>query len=874
MDEPDSPTGSAESPAAALDRFMDLLLRGRGGDVEEFLAAHPELPPAEAARLRKVARALGGLRPSGAAGPLPFERLGPYRLLQRLGAGGMGIVYLAEDERLGRRVALKVVRPELAASPEITARFEREARAVARLNHEHIVTVFEAGKIGEVAFLAMEYIEGQSLDEVFAEARARHGHVPVTSLLRWVRDVARALEAAHAAGVVHRDIKPSNVRITGADGESEEGRALLLDFGLALAPDSASLSRTGQVQGTLYYASPEQISGSASKTDARTDIWSLGVTLYEGLTGHRPFEGERTEEVLYRIVSREPVAPRELAPDLARDAETVVLKALEKDRERRYANAGAFAGDLDALLEGRPVSARPSSAITKAWKWGRRKPAHATSVALSALLLVGGPLVLAAIQTRHARALRAERDIAEARTVDLEQIAMFQGNAVGGIEPTEMAAHMLQTLEDEARAAWADAGLSPEVVDERTATLRELLSDVNTTNVAIATLRHDIIEPALHTARDKFTERPKVQGMLLHTIGATCWSLGFVDLALESQKTAYAALTEHAPPDDRDRVVAGANLGYYLFASGNAAEAEPHMRASVEALTRLHGPDDDRTLSARQNLAMLTRALGDLEECEAILRDVLAIRRRTKGDAGAETLQSLSSLGALLLLRERPDEAAPMMREAYERRRDTLGPAHEATLNSANNLGVLLRKLQQTAAAVDVFREAYDAARANLGDKHPTTTNLRTGLGETLSACDRTAEAEPLLRESVAVSSEVSGPLHPDTLFRVWRHGAALIELERAEEALTLLRDVGDRARAESGPDSDHVQRLLAGEVRALTALGRFAEAAAALEAARPATPVTKALAEAADALFAAWAPGEASPERDAAAERWRAPSR
>jgi tetratricopeptide (TPR) repeat protein/predicted Ser/Thr protein kinase len=869
MDEPDdSPDGLAESPAAALDRYMDLLLRGRGGDVEEFLAAHPELLAAEAARLRKVARALGGLRPSGAAGPLPFERLGPYRLLQRLGAGGMGIVYLAEDERLGRRVALKVVRPELAASSETSARFEREARAVARLNHEHIVTVFEAGRIGDVAFLAMEYIAGQSLDEAFTEARARHGHVPLRDLLHWIRDVARALEAAHTAGVVHRDVKPSNVRINVA------GNALLLDFGLALAPDSASLSRTGQVQGTLYYASPEQVSGGGAKVDARTDVWSLGVTLYEGLTGLRPFDGERTEEVLYRIVSKEPIAPRELVPDLARDVETVALKALEKDRERRYASAGAFANDLDALLEGRPVSARPTSAITKAWKWSRRKPAHATSFVLGSLLVVGAPLVFATVQTRHARALQAERDVAAARAVDLEQIAMFQGNAVGGIEPTEMAAHMLRVLEDEARAGWAAAGVQPEVVDERAATLRELLSTANTTNVAVATLRHDVIEPALRTARDKFTERPKVQGMLLHTIGGTCWSLGFVDLALEAQKTAYAVLAEHTPPDDPDRVVAGANLGYYIFASGNAAEAEPYMRASAESLTRLHGADDDRTLNARQNLALVLRALGELDECESIMRDVLAIRRRTKGESGEDTLKSLSTLGALLLVRERPDEAAPMMREAYERRRDTLGPAHEATLTSANNLGVLLRRLEQTAASVEVFREAYGAARAHLGDKHPTTTYLRTGLGETLCASDGTAEAEPLLRESVAISSEVSGPLHPDTLFRVWRHADALIELERAEEALVLLRDVGGRARAESGPDGDHVQRLLAGEVQALTALGRYPEAAASLEAARPAGPVTKALAEAADALFAAWAAGEASPEREAAAERWRAPSR
>ncbi|MEZ6014415.1 MAG: serine/threonine-protein kinase [Planctomycetota bacterium] len=839
----------------AVDQFVDQLLRGSGPDLAAFLAQHPDLDAAERARLEKLARVLGGrAAETPAPGALPFERLGAYRLVARLGAGGMGLVYLAEDTRLGRRIALKVVRPELAASPEALARFEREARAVAKLSHEHIVTVFEAGRIDDIAFLAMEYVPGRSLDELFAEARAAQTRVPVRPLLRHGLEIARALEAAHAAGIVHRDVKPSNVRVT------PDGRALLLDFGLAFDAASAALSRTGQVHGTLFYASPEQVAGGAQKVDARTDVWSLGVTLYEGLTGRRPFEGERTEEVLRRIMTSEPVAPRALAPDLPRDAETVVLKALEQDRERRYASAAAFAADLEALLAGRPVLARPSGSVTKAWKWSRRKPAHATSLALGALLVIGGPITFAAVQARHARALEKERNIAQERADDLEELAAFQGKAVGRIHPERMAEHLVEALDQEARAAWAAAGHDAGEQDARAQRLSELIADANTTNVAVAALREDILQPAIEAARSEFVARPRLQGMLLHSIAATCWELGLFDLALDTEQSAYALLAAHAGADDRDLLAARANLGQLLFEFGRHDEAEPHLRAAAASLARTRGPEDNSALLARQNLALLLRARGELDECEAIFRDVLELRRRTRGGADEGTVQAIANLGALLLLRGRAEESEPLLREAYERRRDTPGTDFDARLTSANNLGVLLRKLERLDDATQVFRESFEAARKELGDRHPTTTFLRTNLAQVLAAAGSDEEAEPLLRAAVSTSSEVSGPLHADTLFRVWRLGELLLKLERPEDALDAVRGACDAARAELGVDAVAVQRLIAVEVQALVALRRYDDAAAALTAGKPSTAPAAPLSAAAEALIAAAPPEIATP--------------
>ena len=879
----------------ALDALVDRLLRGESCDVEAFLGAHPELAPAEIARVRKLARVLGR-SPRGAAG-LPFERLGPYRLLERLGAGGMGIVYLAEDERLGRRVALKLVRPELAASAETSARFEREARAVAKLAHEHIVTVFEAGRIDDVAYLAMELVPGKSLEELYAEARLTQTPLAARELLRWIRDVGRALAAAHAAGIVHRDVKPSNIRIT------PEKKALLVDFGLALAPDSATLSRSGEVQGTLYYISPEQLA-ARGPVDGRSDVWSLGVTLYEGVTGHRPFEGASAEEVLYQIVSREPLAPRALVPALARDLETVVLKALEKEPARRYASASELADELDCLLEGRPVRARPTGPVTRAWKWSRRKPVHALALGLGALVAVGGPLGFALVQGRHARALERERDrveaerkiadeqrlIAEERTKDLERLTLFQAETIGNIQPLALGEELIALLEEELRQARLEAGASEEEAAAELETLARLVAGVSAADIGARTLRTQLLEPAIRRAREDFGARPKLQGMLLHSVAATAWSLGNAELALETQRAAYEILVASVPEDDRDRLVARANLGHYLQSAGRLKEAEPLMRAAAEDLARMHGEDDERTLNARHNVAMLLYSLGQMDDAIALETLVLERRKRVNGPASLEALSSLSSLGGLYYAAGRYAEAEPAMVAAYEGRLAALGPAHENTLTSANNLATLYHRLGRQADALRVQRQAYEGARTVLGDEHRTTQILRSNLGEILATAGEEEEAVALLRASVDGLRKSAGPLHGDTLlvssklvgalrqlgrageavdeFEPARAAAAaelgadaivlrpltlalvraLRELEARDEALALVHGVLPTLRTELGPEDRVVQQWLALEISLLVESERLAEAEATLAAGRPTTPTAE-LAEAIGAL-------------------------
>ena len=333
---------------------------GQDPDVEALLAGAPDLAPTEREKLRRIAAAFGTHGASAAtdttrAAGLPFAELGPYKLLSRMGEGGMGVVYLAEHRFLRRRVALKVIRPELALSHSTRQRFQHEAMRIARLRHENIVRVFDAGEHEGVAFLAMEAVEGPGLDELLQAASRAGERLDVVSAARYARDIALALQCAHSAGIIHRDVKPSNVRITA------DGRALLLDFGLSLADEISALSSPGQFRGTPQYASPEQIEPGAAEIDARTDVYSLGVTLYECVSGQVPFAGASMIQLFHEILARDPPAPRRLNERVDEVLNGIVLRAMQKRRELRFADAGEMAHALDDWIQsaGRAAPAAP-----------------------------------------------------------------------------------------------------------------------------------------------------------------------------------------------------------------------------------------------------------------------------------------------------------------------------------------------------------------------------------------------------------------------------------------------------------------------------------------------------------------------------------
>ncbi len=441
MSAPDRPEEKQEAGGDALSRLVEeclLSIESEGSRaLERLCAAHPEQAASLRRRIEALVRA-GLLEPEGSADARIPEKLGEFRLEERLGSGGMGVVYRARQSDPARTVALKLIRPELLFFPGARERFRREVEAVARLDHPGIVRIYAVGEEKGVPFFAMEYVEGATLAALLRllknrDPQALNGRALFEALWRvlggnagaepaapelfmgsWAQtccrialQVAEALAHAHERGVLHRDIKPSNIMLT------KDGRALLLDFGLASAEGAHSLTRAGAQLGSLPYMAPEQVLGDHSQIDVRTDVYGLGVTLFELLALEPPFCDSSSEGLRRRILAGDARPLRAMHRGLPRDAETICRKAMDPDRARRYASAQEFGQDLRNFLELRPILARRPSVLYRLQRRIQRRPAAAALVGVLIAVGIGAPLLFG-WQQAEARA-RIAREAERAR---------------------------------------------------------------------------------------------------------------------------------------------------------------------------------------------------------------------------------------------------------------------------------------------------------------------------------------------------------------------------------------------------------------------------------------------------------------------------
>ena len=399
----------ASELANVLDQYLDDLQAGRQPDRQRLLTDHPEL----ASQLEQCLAGIEFIHQAATPAVGAPTRLGDFRILSEVGRGGMGVVYEAEQISLKRRVALKVLRYGAAADNEAMQRFQREAETVATLHHTNIVPIFAIGCEQGVNYYAMQFIEGWSLNVAVSlretnaarrststaqatlerQSPSTSGSANVsrsetaTMVANWGLQAAEALAHAHQRGVIHRDIKPSNLIL------DPDGRIWLTDFGLAKRMDDVSLSMAGAILGTPRYMSPEQAAASKNSVDHRTDIYSLGATLYELATGRPLFEADSPHAVITQILTSEPRSPRVVCPNLHRDFETIILKCLAKEPERRYATAQTLADDLRAFVEGRAIRARRSTLAEQAARWFKQQKRSvgvaAGAVAATVLIVVG-----------------------------------------------------------------------------------------------------------------------------------------------------------------------------------------------------------------------------------------------------------------------------------------------------------------------------------------------------------------------------------------------------------------------------------------------------------------------------------------------------
>ena len=506
-----------------------------------------------------------------------------YRVVKQVGHGAMGIVYEAEQRKLARRVALKVLPPNLALRERTVKRFLREAEAMGRLGHANIVDVYEVGSIREFHFFSMRFVEGPPLDRVL-----RAGPLSVADVISIGIDVGSALAHAHSRGVMHRDVKPANLL---RDGD----KVVLTDFGLARPLDSedgGSVTESGDLVGTPLYMAPEQISGDLGRIDARADVWGLGVTLYELLAQHAPFSGQSASGILHAILHRDPPRITKVRPDVPRDLEAVIHKCLEKDPARRYPGAAALVADLAAVRDGRPVGARPPRFFDPFKRWIQRHPAEAGIVAASLLVTIVLGL-LAQTAWNYYQESKAGQTVAETQR-DTAQ------SESGELRTAWTAAYALTEIE-QARTAWLAAGDD----EARTAIEFHVLDVLGSSGLdQLPEVRAAGFELAAEWARKRGRSTAQVLAEFEPTLAAFDKSAAtsfraalLMGLGEEEQALALHRERIEARPDDpgplQDAARAERRVGELALDRGEEASADQHLRRALALL------DESLAIAAR-----------------------------------------------------------------------------------------------------------------------------------------------------------------------------------------------------------------------------------------------------------------------------------
>lgn len=868
-----TPSSDARRTSALDDLVVECLDRMESeGDsaVDALCALHPEHASALASRIRTL-RAAGLIGEAGTrAQTEPFpDRLGDFELVARLGAGGMGVVYRARQTSLGREVALKLIRPEHLYFEGARERFRREVEATARLQHPGIVPIHTVGEERGVPYFAMELVAGLSLGEVLERVRGRspaslagrdllallpgEGSSALfdgswcEAVARIVREVAEALEHAHRRGILHRDLKPSNVMVT------RSGRVLLVDFGLSSSrattdPTAKRLTRSGSHLGSLPYMPPEVVTGGAGACDARGDVYSLGATLYELVTGELPFAADDGALVLHRITEGRVKRPREHDAAIPRDLEVVCLTAMEHDPARRYPTAADFAADLTRVLERRPIEARPAGPFLRIARYAQRRPAHAAAIGLAVVLLVGVPTVLWIQQRVANREIRAGLD--EAR----KQRDRARANL-------DVAAESIEDLL--ARVGDRDLDRVPGVDKLRARILDDALA-LNEQLVEVAP-DEDVGVVRAAIARARTAEIRRLMGRNAESIDLFDEALAVLAHAdanlLREGEVAWSAANTYAR---RAQVLR--DVGRNEDALADADEAVRRLQSAHLGPAR----EAQRASALRHALSHAATSLfllGRREEGIARQREGIAVARReveTSPDADTQLMlgASLCALSYQLLESGRSEEAEKVLEEAVELEEralalDPLSREGRGALADARiNLGTARWRQLDPPGAVPHYRRALELLESLVRDfptvtDHATALNdCRTSLAGALHYQSGTRDEVLTLMRAAVASQEALCAARPDelrsraTLAVATANLGAITGQTEPEAGIALFRramEIIEPVRA-SEPNSAQWSQYLGewwlGLCELETKRGRLDDAASALETSRRTFPL------------------------------------
>ncbi len=787
-----------------LDQYLSALERGVPPGAENLLQEHPDLAGPltmyldRLEELHGMAAGFDDRSRRSAAPAVPprdeEQRLGDFVLLREVGRGGMGVVFEARQLSLGRRVALKVLPFAAVLDSKQIARFKNEAQAAAQLLHPNIVPVFAVGVERGVHYYAMQFIDGQPLDRVIAELRRKWrvagdepsagdvnaaagdespGELAAPSTCRsfltgksqnrqqYFRTVVRlgiqaaeALHAAHDYGVVHRDIKPSNLLLDG------DGKLWVTDFGLARCQSAATLTKTGDVVGTLRYMSPEQALGQTARVDQRTDVYSLGATLYELLTLRPAFPGQDGPTLMRQIEQAEPARLRQWQPGVPADLETVVLKALAKRREDRYTTAQQLADDLSRVLEGKPTLAKPPTIPERVHKWARRHRRLAGAVAGVCLLMVIGLAASTFLVARERT--RAEKNYAAAeanyrqarRAVDQFGARLAERLAdIPGAEQVRQ--ELLQDTLAYYRSFVEQAGNEPKLRADLAMThtkMGTIAGEIGATSDAISAYRDaETILSELAAARPGDAEHRRNLALCRNNLGLLLQRTGSIDEARRVYLAAVGLQEElvadfpDEPQHRADLALSHANLGLLQSETGEKQSAEQSFREAIRLQQELviaspNGPEGLRNLAASYNnlsgLCADEQSARAAELCDQALtlQQRAAAARPDVPGYRSDLALTYSNLGAAQSRAGQLSQAAASFGRAIESQRELvqLAPARMSYRRdlavSYNNLGMAYVGLRQTASAEQSFRQALEL-QESLVVQHPDDVGLDSRLG-------------------------------------------------------------------------------------------------------------------------------------------------
>jgi eukaryotic-like serine/threonine-protein kinase len=817
--------------ARLVNECLSRQIAGETVAIDEIGSSHADLMPELAEALRKAMLIDKARRRAKSVTPDSFAVAG-YDIIRQIRRGGQGVVFEAVQRSTGRAVAIKWMRDGSFAGAGDRMRFEREVHVLAQLNHPNIVTIHDSGvtPTGDNYFV-MEYIAGFPLDE-HVERIGSKSELPHPAQWRGIlslfRKVCDAVHTAHLRGIIHRDLKPSNIRV------DERGEPHVLDFGLAKVVDqptglggpmdessqlahrlggAAEFTQSGQFIGSLPWASPEQVEGRTELIDIRTDVYSLGVMLFQTLTGRFPYPVlGHIREVMDHITRTAPTPPCHIRSALDDEIETIVLKCLAKEPERRYQSAGELSRDLDRYLAGDAIEAKRDS-IHYVLRKQLRRYRVPLGIAAAFILLVIAGLVASLYLWRQAR------DEASKSRAALDFVAeMF-----GAIDPVLARGHdvtvaeVLNPAAEKVAHAFADQPQAESVVR---GVLGRAYSHVAQYKDAQRELQ------SAWDLRQSLGRTEDAEALTLqHDLALAMLQGGDVERSQEILHRVRDKRTALLGPKSREALATRSVLGLIKQLNDDVEGAIIETRAVLEDQERTLGRNDRDTLDSMASLADMLQTSGKLDDALAVAHEAAQRASTTYGADSNLALMTKSIEAEALLTLDRHTEAASLLDQVIKGKEKLYGGSHPSTLLSLDLLATALLRSHQDERAITLRRDIVARASQTLGERDPTALSYLNNLAQALRQTGHLDEAEPIFRRLIVLYREVSGPKARDTLIVMGNLGLLLMQREKPDEAMPLMEDVLKGFRESLPADHWMIGVAMMNVGRCQTALHRHAEA-------------------------------------------------